>query len=480
TLLIMIQPFLAGIFTYFFCREIGLRKESSYLSAISFACCLFMTSFLEYSIIGNTILWLPLGLLAVERLFKKWTSIEVIILSLSISFSFLAGHLQIFGFSFLFIISYAFYKALVLQKSKKFITILGILVLAVFVCSVQLFPTVELIQNSAHGSQQYQFLIEKLLIQPFQLILFLSPDIFGNPATNNYLISDTYPGNALYIGLIPFLFALFAFVSSKKSSTKNYFIGISIILLFFFLRTPFTEMFYRLQIPFFSTSSPTNAIFLLSLSLSILAGFGMDDWFEKKNKRRIYIMGGTIVFLLLSGLIFYRQHIVSQKNFTYSLGLLTVFAILFFIGERIKKKKLALLFIVITVFDLFYFSDKFNPFVPHQLVFPQAPVAKWLSQESGINRVWGYGAANIESNFQTQLSIFSPDGYDPLYSRRYGEFIQSTREGVIETGFTNQTRSDATIAEGFGQNGFVENNKRLQILNLLGVMYILDREENGS
>ena len=106
--------------------------------------------------------------------------------------------------------------------------------------------------------------------------------------------------------------------------------------------------------------------------------------------------------------------------------------------------------------------------------------AQFLKKQPEIYRIWGYGSANIEANFTTQYALNAVDGYDPLYPKRYGEFIQASKNGKIETRFTRQTRSDAVIAPGSGETDFSSNLYRLKVLDLLGVKYILDRQENGS
>jgi len=66
SLLILFQPLLAGIFTILYCRKIGLKKFSSFLSGLSFAFCGFLTVWLEYGTLGWAILWLPLTFLLWE------------------------------------------------------------------------------------------------------------------------------------------------------------------------------------------------------------------------------------------------------------------------------------------------------------------------------------------------------------------------------------------------------------------------------
>jgi hypothetical protein len=138
------------------------------------------------------------------------------------------------------------------------------------------------------------------------------------------------------------------------------------------------------------------------------------------------------------------------------------------------------LFVFIVIFDLFYFFHKFNPFVPKDLVFPQAEVFSWLQENAGVNRFWGYGVAHIEANFASQDQLFSPEGYDPLYPKRYGEFLFASREGKILREFDASTRSDAVVAPGFGETDLVANPYREKVLALLGAKYILDRADSGS
>ena len=489
TLLIILQPILAGFFTYLYARKIKIEKLGAFFASVAFSYSLFMSVFLEYNTVGHTIAYLPLALFLIERFIEKRNFWNIIFLSGSIILSSLSGHIQIFGFVLGFVLLYGFLRIVLAagvlsQRIRSLGIFLFIILLSLGVCAIQLFSTIELINASARVSQSYKFLVEKLLIQPYQLILFLSPDIFGNPATRNYLIPDTYPGNALYIGLIPFIFALISLVKSKRNYFVSFFGVTSIILLLFFTRSPFTEIFYKFNIPFVSTGSPTNAIFLLSFSLSILAGFGIEKWSGVKNKKElIVVLSLSILFFLLWFLkVGLHPAIFSNKNLLYSTILFSLFIFTFFVKIFFVKNKniVVVFFIILTVFDLFYFFQKFNPFVSSKLVFPDTKVFSYLGQNSGINRFWGYGSAAVEANFATEYSLFSPDGYDPLYPKRYGEFIQTSRDGKIVSEFSNSSRSDAIVAPGYGENDLMQNKYRLKVLDTLGVKYILDRVENGS
>lgn len=488
TILAILQPLLSGIFTYMFCRKIGVGKIGSILSSTAFSYSLFMSVFLEYNTIGQVILWMPLLLYLSETILRKLNFWNLLIFPIILTASGFAGHFQIFGYVlgllFIYIIARIISLDLKASNKIKYLSLFAfILFLSLGILAVQLIPSIELINLSARSSQEYGNLINNLLLQPKQLILFLSPDFFGNPATRNYILPDSYPGNALYIGIIPLVFALFGIPGAKKNYYVRFFGLFSVFMLIFLLRNPFTEAFYKLQIPLFSSSSPNNSIFILSFCLSILAGFGLDNWIKRWNNYHFRVI--ATLFLTFSFIWFgvlLMHWTASRNNLIFSTAVFLFSALLFILSISIRNKKniFILLFMIMSVFDLFYYFQKFNPFVPKNLVFPKNDIFTYLENNSGINRIWGYGTAGIEANFQTQYSLFSPDGYDPLYPKIYGEFIQASGKGRVGKEFTNQTRSDAVLAGGYGESDLAQNTYRLKIMDVLGVKYILDRVENGS
>ena len=91
---------------------------------------------------------------------------------------------------------------------------------------------------------------------------------------------------------------------------------------------------------------------------------------------------------------------------------------------------------------------------------------------AGYNRVWGYGNAYIEKNMTAYYGLYSPEGYDALYSQRYGELMfTQEKNGMI----TDQiTRTDATIRQASERDSIVESLYRKRLLSLLGVKYVME------
>lgn len=481
SLLVILQPLFSLSFTYFYARKIGLSKLGSLFSSIAFAFSSFVTVWLEYNTIGQVVLWLPLSLLAIEYLLGKKNLKWSLIFVFSIFAAILAGHIQIFAYSLIFLIFY-----ILTRVPKKDFIFFGILIiLSLGFGAFQLIPGLELIMNSARSAHPYDFLISKILIQPYQLIMFFVPDFFGNPATRNYFLTDTYVGKVTSIGLVSVFLILISFLG-KKGRLQKLFLWTCVVVLILATRNPLTEFVYKFNIPFVSGSAPTLSIFLFCFGASILTGFGTDTFLKEKFnfKKYLVVISPTIILLLILipvVLIFVHSG-VSLRNLYYAFFLAILASVLFLIAIFKPKLRYAvfILLLLINIFDLWRSFVKFNPFSPKETVFPKTQILTFLQKNSGINRFWGYGTANIEANFATQYSLFSPDGYDPMYPKRYGEFVQSSKDGKIATNFSDQTRSDAVIFNDFGETFLSSNQYRLKVLDLLGVRYVLDRAENAS
>lgn len=495
TLLVFLQPFLSLIFTFFYARKMGITQWGATLAGISYAFSAFATVWLEYNTIGHVILWLPLILLALEHLLTKKSIPWSIVFVFSVVSSLLAGHIQIFFYLLFFVSIYISFR---LQSFKNrlphLLYFIILLCVSLGVGSVQLLPGFELLSHAARSPHEYSFLIEKILIQPWQIIMLLIPDFFGNPATRSYWPQDTYVGKVTSIGIVGLIFVCIA-VLRKRNNIVRFFLIAALLILVLVTRNPFTEFLYSFSIPLISSSSPTLMIFLFSFCLSMLSGFGFDSFQKEKMSIKtvckamipifaMFFLSGVFIFTAM-GFVRLEMSTYTQlalKNLFYSCAIFVV-AILTISFSLVKRKFLIFIFVlllVIQTFELWRAFQKFNPFSPQETVFPNAKILTFLKSIGGVDRFWGYGAAGIEANFATQYNLFSPDGYDPLYPKWYGEFIQSSRDGKINTKFIRQTRSDAVVAQGSGEKDFISNTNRLKILNILGVKYILDRLENGS
>jgi len=477
---LFLQPVLAAFFTYIFAKSIKLSILASLFSGTAFGFGLFMASFFEYGIVGHTILWLPLLLFGAEKMSGKKPLTGFLIIVLGVTCSFLAGHLQLFFLSFGLFWGYVFLKAALSRGDKIVLSPIFVSILAIGLWSFLLSQIFELIHYSARVSHTHSDLM-RFLIQPKEFVLFFSPDFFGNPVTRNYMLPDSYPGNAVYIGLVGIFFTVIALLNWKKNVQIKIFSILLLLCLLITTKNPISFMFYKIPLSFITSSSPSNALFLVSFLGAILSGFGIDHFLTKKIRiTEIIIFTAVLILSVILALFFHDEFI--KKSLIYTLGLFAVvLSITIFSWIKPGYKKVACWFLLIILFaDLFYYFNKFNPFSPKEFAFPQTEVISFLQKNAGINRVWGYGFASLDSNIETLNKIYSTNGYDPLYPKWYGEFINSSKDGKITSTFNETTRSNAFLTPGFGDGNMMQNTNRLRVMDSLGVKYILDRAENGS
>ena len=479
TILVMLQIQLALWFTYLYARKLNISTLASWFAGISYALSAYMIVIVEYNTMGHVIAWLPLVLLSVEFLKEKFKASWLFVFIFALSSAALSGHPQLFAYLLIFTWIYCFIRT----KNALLLCIFSLL--SVGIAGIQYLPGIELIKHAARSAYNPSDLVEKLLIKPWQLLMLPFPNIFGNPATRNYWPMDTYAGKVSSIGLIP-LFFLPALWRARNQPMVKFFAGVVAVILVLITVNPLSLVLSSVNIPLWSTSNPTLMMFLVSFALSVLCAIGIDAWkAEKHTKLKLIKRTGAVILgfgIVLTTLYFIGKSDIKFVTASRALiyGFILSVAVCISIALAIIRPKLmqvALIFLLIVHGgDQFMQFHKFNPIVPASYVFPPAPVTEFLREKAGINRVWGYGNALLGSNLATILKVYSTDGYDPLYPRLYGEFINGSRQGYI----MEANRSDAMIVPGFGQEDLPSNTNRLRVLDALGVRYILDRAENAS
>lgn len=484
TIYIISSSLLSSLFMYLFLKRLKLSGAASLLGSISYTFSLYMTVWIEYGNIGHALLWLPLVLFFADRMLEKVNYRNFLGLIFSLFLSILAGYIQ--GAFYIYIVTVIYFlgKGFSLKKfhSSQSLIFLSAILFPIFLSLFQLLPTLELFNQSTRGSYSIDQ-IQRLLNPVRYLITSFAPDFFGNPATRNYWFDGTYIERVSYFGLIPLIFAISAIFSLFKKSEVKIFSIIFIATILLSTDLFITKFFYLLPIPVISTTVPTRMLSLFAFSGSILAAFGFGNFIQSKNKKLTFLISGIIFTSLLVIFVFMKDNNVAQRNLILPIGSLLTFIFLAFVYLRIRIQNKLFIFmilaLVIVSFDLYYYFQKITPFAPREYLYPETPVVEFLKKNGGIDRFWGYGSAYIESNFQTYDKTFSPEGNDPLHIREYTELLSSSKNGRIPEILP---RPDANVAPGFGKEDLANNPYRQKVLNIIGVKYILNKDEtiNGD
>src|SRR5258708_1462881 len=488
SLLIVSQNLLTLIFMYFFLLNFKLNKQAALLGSLTFAFSGFSIAWLEWGNILSTALWLSLILLSIDKIFYYLNSSDYIKLKVKIkknilwSFifvvslinSFFAGHLQIFFY--VFMLSFAYFWVRWFQNSRQNKSLIYFsvcfLLFAIFT-SIQWIPTLHFIGESARSIDQMNWQKDGWFIPWQNIIQFLVPDFFGNPATLNYWGVWNYAEFVGYIGILPLVMAMFA-LFFKKDKTIFFFGTVFFVSLVLSYPTFVAKIPYILNIPLISTAQPTRLIFLTDFSLAVLSAFGLNHL--NKNKKGIfYVIGFTaVIFVLLWGIVVNSSDpnlLISKQNLIFPSAVFLVVSFLLFL--RLKKNKLSNIIIYIlvalTIVDLFRFGWKFTPFTNRDYLFPKTKILDYLQSQKGQFRIISTDSRILPPNFSVIYKIQSVEGYDPLYLERFGELIAASE------------RQEPNINPPFGFDRIITpHNYESKIVDLLGAKYVLSLSDLQS
>jgi|SRR5882724_2739225 len=472
SLVILLQPLLAGLFLYLFLREVKVSSLGSILGSVTFMFCGFMTVWMAYGTLAMSIAFLPLSLFALEKIFNvhasknNFKNVYLFILSLSIAFSFLSGHFQISLYFACYTFAFLWFRFFLYRNKRSFNFALLFFAIGIGISLLQILPSLTL----------YKFAVRSELfsnnggIPWFYLVTSFAPDFFGNPVTRNDWIGH-YAEWASFIGMIPLSFIIFSIVEKKNRTVIFFFFGAGLLSLLLALDTPLQQVLALLKIPIFSTSIPSRIIVLSSFSFAVLAGFGLDtlrNLLVNRSYKKLFSIVGIIgLFLVILWLLLLVIHILPQEKINLArrnlflpslLFCLLVGVVLFTISIKNKMMiNFALgILLVASTFDSLRFATKWTPFEERIFLYPTVPVISAMQKDIGQGRVYGDFGAYIDIYYH----LPSIEGYDPLYSKHYGEFIETAKTGKFFSAIKSEVRLQA-------------NGKYSQrVLDLLGVTLI--------
>ena len=468
---VLLQPLLAGIGMYLFIRSLGRSKKAATLSSISFMFCGFMTTWMAYGTLGYAALCLPYALWAVTSYMKKNNWWYLIILWSSIACSFISGHFQISLYVTGAVVAYILFVTLSTRKFKQGLLLGIVSILGVLVAMPQILLTLQAYMSSTRSSS----FIKGEVIPWKYIVTVFSPDFYGNPVTRNDWFGH-YAEWASYIGVTPLILALYAITRNMKGYVR-FFSVLAIFSIFLAYPTPLNDVLFALKLPVVSTSAASRIIILFSLSMSALAGFGVDDLIDawKTKKLTSYLLFASSLVLVIAivwFLILVIQPFTNDGNIIAKRNLLlpTAFfgvSLVFMASGFIKKMKWYIFPIValllLSMFDMYRYASKWMPFDEKEFVYPEMNVLKHVKREIGNYRIFG----NIGGETGMTYGIPLIEGYDAMYQGRFAEFINATSNGIVAPGGRSVVMFDK-----YGRY-------KDQALQLLGVRYILHRVSDG-
>jgi hypothetical protein len=476
---ILLQMLLSGLFMLLFVRGLHIGRAGSVVSAVSFMFCGFIVVWGAYGTLAFAILYLPLFLYSIENWFEKKKLRYLLVSTLVIPLSFFSGHFQTSLYFLATGFFYAVYKTIIKKDMHSFFSSFISICVGLCLSLPQIIPTLQLFYLSVRSD--IFTITEAIPWNYFPTII--APDFYGNPVTRNDWYGH-YAEWASFTGSITFILALIGvFFARKKHNAVLFFILLACMSLLLAFKTPLTQIIVSLKIPILSTTAISRIIVLFSFSVAVLAGFGTDTltylWSSSRLIKKVVVFTCIYLIALACLWILLLSHnslfIIGSNNEMFSIAkrnllLPSILTILFFgllflgyLRNNFLRKLILISICILVSLDLLRFSSKWMPFESQKYVYPEAGVVTFLQKNASFNRVFG----NIGNEVHGYFGLQGIEGYDPLYIKRYGEFIQSAGSGSPE-------QAQRSVVQ-LNKNGLYTK----KILDLLGVRFIVHAKADG-
>ncbi|MCG3155722.1 MAG: hypothetical protein DKINENOH_02330 [bacterium] len=537
-LVIALHYVLAGLGVFLFLR----RKGADYLPALLGGLAFMLTPYLITMIIFGhgsqmmTAAYLPLALWAVDRLFEKFSWLNVGLAGLTLGFMLQRGHIQIAYYGLMlvgFFVLYELTAALLRKQAQRVLPMLGgfaaALVLAFALAAILFLPVQEYTPYSIRGSasvlQSAQGQVEagvgfdyatQWSFSPGEMMTFLLPSFYGFGGMTYWgtMPFTDYPN---YMGILVLALAIVALL---KRVPHTGFLGASIVLALLISFGHHFESFYRLFYDYFPHFNkfrvPVMILVLVQCCVAILAGLGLQALLQplaapeaQTAGRRALIaknlwrIAGALLVLALAVTVFKSglqqfmaglypdqydpatQARLDEMRFGLLFGDLWKFTLftgtglallaLAFAG-KVAPRTAAAVIVLVTLVDLWMVDKKIgNPPAPErnaQAVLQPDAVAQFLQQDKSLYRIFPTLDLFRETHWAAQ-DIHSVGGYHAAKPRRYQDFLEATD---LQSGLMNDY---FTVVTQDGQRGLqpkpveaIPAERRTAIKNLLDLLNV--------
>lgn len=441
TLASIIYVLLLGLFTYLYCRTIGLSTNASLFCGAVFSYCGPVTVRIHSQFVIVIALFVA-TLFFLEKLLQTNKQRYIYLLAVVFALQIHASNPQITLYCLLISTIYLAFRLLFLKENLKqkisyatgFITS-GIISLGL--SAIILIPNLEFYSLSTRakgitatlGDYPYSLM---------ELILFVLPFAFGNPATASYsppfAEQRLFWENTSYIGLIPLVLSLLGFFAARKNKYALIFVILFVLSITLSLGEQ-TPIGLILAIPPFSSFRvPSRFLIFASFSLVILAGFTI-DMLAKKIKSQITIV--TILLITIS--------VFDLYNFCYTFNAQDKSS------EWLKPPGTAnFISRDKSNFRIYSIDDTNFNTNPYNQIFVQA--GGWVKNISYHRFLFNWLPVNTNILF----NIKSTTGYTSLNLTRFEEVEKEISDGI------NTNNSNAKISES-----------TLKLLSIFGTKYLI-------
>ena len=535
-----LQLGLAAVGMFVFGRVLKQRRAAAVLAAIAYAFSGFYIVSVNFTMMIAAAAWLPLILALIEIIIKKqeekgpvpyspvpYVAAGAIVLGVQT----LAGHVEITYYVLLVSALYTVWRLWGawrrLHTGRPVLRLAGwlaaMMALGLTLGAVQLVPLYELVTQSFREGAASLSQVRDWAWPSRQIVTFLLPDFYGNPThhvyfdiwrrvwlpvTQNALGQPltainwgvkNYVEGANYVGLLTLALAVIATLGvagkgirrlrrnatpaitpTNRVSTFTIagFALLTVLSLLFAFGTPLYAVLYYGLPGYSQLHSAFRWVFPYTLSIAVLAGFGLDALLDRANVQRIarwlgvasllagvgtwgIVLASIIVpapFIRIGSALLAASDLARANGFAdgamawsyeatnlAKFGIMAVLtgAVLWLVarlesqataphGRRglSPRQLISLSPIALLIFDLWLFGHSFNPAVDPQLLAFKPPVIEWLQAQREPNQPWrltsfdGPDEKTLNANSAMIYGLEDVRGYDSIIPKPYVEYMK--------------------------------------------------------
>ncbi|HOB74569.1 MAG TPA: YfhO family protein [Phycisphaerae bacterium] len=346
-----VHLFLGGLFTYLFCRRMGIGGFGAAVGGIAFAMGGFLTTRLLWPMLLGSAIWLPLMLLWIDWMAEpaplaRWTR-GLLVGAFLFVLPILAGFFEIAFYAYVACGVFTLFRVARLlrrpedqvagepedagtagrqdagtqgtgdgraRKAGLFLLKVGVTpVLAALLAAPQLLPFFEVMDRNVRSGRGDFNTVKASALAPVDLLTLVSPDALGNPAEHvNFSLPErqwheaapvyfgpkNYVEAGFYFGLLPLGFLLLGLAGRYRGFVYAWFLlGLALA---FALVTPAYKLFFHVVPGAEQVRTPFRWMYLVLFAGAFLAGMGGQYWYDRLG-RPVGRAGRTIVGLALFG-----------------------------------------------------------------------------------------------------------------------------------------------------------------------------------
>jgi hypothetical protein len=427
---------MAGIALYL--RYLRVHPAAIVLAVVVFGYSVFYQSF--NLALGSTYAWLPLVLLAGQRLFDKPTFSRTLALALSLSLCFLGGMPQYFFYICIVLFFYLSALALSSKEARRAGPLLaraGLIVAAFGIMgglvAAQLAPSLELSllseRNVGEGLSAAQ-------ASPTHSNWFSLKDMAAGyferkpwNADLGQLLVMPYFGGVLL--LIPFAFG------SRRHRAAAFALAVALVYTVIFVlskQEPALSIFGKLPLSD-AFRNHTKMIAFGHFMIAALAAIGLSSILERGKAVSIYKMSGlrlvelALAFGVLAALFYYNY---DAESFVFAGALFPLAAgVIFILMVKAKaslKTTAAIAVALLVLLDVIPFRNIREPAPAATMAYTRDPIlegrVEWLKEKAQYDRVLVVPMLHFSPyNLGTLFKIFNINSYQPMTLGRWTNFF---------------------------------------------------------